>query len=72
MKKETIKIVGMHCNGCVKSVTNALNKVDGVASVEVSLTNEQAVVNYDEAKTTVKQLQSAVVEAGYEVIENVW
>lgn len=62
----------MHCNGCVKSVTNALNKVDGVANVEVSLTDEQAVVNYDEAKATVEQLHSAVVGAGYEVIENVW
>ena len=72
MKQETINISGMHCNGCVKSVTNALNKINGVTGVEVSLTDERAVVQYDETKTNIEQLKSAVTEAGYEVIENVW
>ena len=71
MKQETIKIVGMHCNGCVKSVTNALHKVNGVTGVEVSLADEKAVVQYDQTKTTIDQLNSAVTEAGYEVVENV-
>ncbi len=72
MKQEKINIVGMHCNGCVKSVTNALNKVDGVTSVEVSLADERAVVQYDETKATPEQLNNAVTEAGYQVVENVW
>ena len=72
MKQETINISGMHCNGCVKSVTNALNKINGVTGVEVSLTDERAVVQYDETKTNIEQLNNAVTEAGYEVVENVW
>ena len=72
MKQETINISGMHCNGCVKSVTNALNKIDGVTGVEVSLTDERAVVRYDETKASIEQLNRAVTEAGYEVVENVW
>ena len=33
----TLNIEGMTCGGCVKSVTNALNQVAGVQSVDVSL-----------------------------------
>ena len=40
--KHTYKIEGMTCNGCVASVTNKLNKIDGVKSVTVSLDKEEA------------------------------
>ena len=37
MRTETIKIGGMTCGGCVSTVTKALNAVDGVKDVAVSL-----------------------------------
>ena len=39
-----ILIKGMMCNHCVKHVSDALNVVSGVASVEVSLKKKCAVV----------------------------
>ena len=34
--RKTVKISGMHCDHCVRSVTEAINKIDG-ASAKVSL-----------------------------------
>ena len=44
--RKTVKISGMHCDHCVRSVTEAINKIDG-ASAKVSLKNETAVISYD-------------------------
>ena len=44
--RKTVKISGMHCDHCVRSVTEAINKIDG-ASAKVSLKSETAVVSYD-------------------------
>ena len=42
--KKTLKIEGMMCAHCVAHVKSALQKVDGVKDVEVSLENKTAVV----------------------------
>lgn len=44
MSETTLHVDGMHCQKCVARVKNALESVDGVTSVEVSLENERAVV----------------------------
>ena len=62
----TIKIKGMSCNHCVMAVTKALNAVEGVADVKVSLERgeayfeEQSPVNLDAVKEKIKK-------AGFEV-----
>jgi len=61
--KTTLKIEGMMCEGCVKSVTEALQKVDKVTSVDVSLKANKAVVEHDGASD--EALISAVVDAGF-------
>lgn len=42
--KHTYQITGMSCNGCVNTVKNALQKVDGVTNVTVDLQKAQAEV----------------------------
>ena len=44
--KKVLKISGMHCEHCVKAVTEAINKIDG-ASAKVNLSENEAVVSYD-------------------------
>ena len=63
----TLRVKGMMCPKCVAHVTEALEAVDGVSSVEVSLKEEQAKVTLLEAssKALDKKLVSAVVDAGY-------
>ena len=62
MSKKTLKIEGMMCEGCVKSVKEALEKVPGITSVDVNLKKGTAVVQGDaEDETLIK----AVVDAGF-------
>ena len=68
METTVVKIKGMTCMGCVRSVTNVLQGIAGVSSAEVSLEQAQATVQYDAAKTGVNQFKAAIAEAGYEVI----
>jgi len=67
MRTETMKIGGMTCGGCVSNVTKALNAVDGVKDVAVTLKPGAARIDFDESTTSPAQLRAAVKEAGYEV-----
>ncbi len=67
MQTATLKVTGMTCGGCVRSVTNLLKGLDGVAKAEVSLEAKRAVVDYDAAKVGVAQMKSAIEDAGFEV-----
>lgn len=51
-------VSGMHCEGCVSSVRNAIARIDGVASCDVSLADESATV-----KTTDPAVSQAVIAA---------
>lgn len=55
----------MVCTGCVQTVTKALRKVDGVSSAEVSLEKKEAIVTFDDAKTSVDSLMKATGSAGF-------
>lgn len=65
MQTEQLIVTGMTCGGCSSKVTNALKAVDGVDDVIVSLATGEVRVQYDEKLASPKQLQSAVIEAGY-------
>ena len=60
MKKIILKISGMSCNGCRKHVENYLNQQEGV-NVEKS----QALIEYDESKLTIQDLENFIEESGY-------
>ena len=62
--KKAVKIEGMMCQHCVKAATKALEAVEGVTGVTVSLEEKQAVV---EGTASDEALTAAVVDAGYEV-----
>lgn len=66
METTLLKIEGMTCGGCVKSVTRTLQGVAGVQGVDVSLENGSAKVTYDPAKAGVADLKRAVERAGFE------
>ena len=64
--KKTVKISGMHCEHCVKAVTEAINKIDGAAA-KVNLSENEAVVSYDRELDD-EQLRKIVKDAGYRVV----
>jgi len=64
--KKKILIEGMKCEHCVGHVKNALEGLDGVTSVEVSLENNCAIV---EATNSNEELKEAIEEEGYDVVK---
>jgi copper ion binding protein len=65
--KKLITIEGMSCGHCVKHVEEALSELSGVAKVEVSLKDKNAVVELNQEVEDSK-LKEAIEEAGYEVV----
>ena len=68
METIQLNIEGMTCGGCVKSVTNVLQPIPGVSSVEVSLEQKRATVTFDPAQCNPAQFKTAVEDAGYDVV----
>ncbi|SRR6266851_4965243 len=64
-KTVTLDVPGMYCAACPITVKKALNKVQGVSKVDVSLEKKQAVVTFDDAKTDTTALVKATTDAGY-------
>lgn len=60
-----LKVEGMDCEGCVKSVTRMLSGLPGVAKADVSLAQASAKVTYDPAQVDLGQMKKAVERAGY-------
>ena len=61
-----ISIKGMMCASCGQAIEKTLNKVAGVGSVKVDVTNDRATVSYDARKVLPRQLVEAIRKAGYE------
>jgi copper chaperone CopZ len=67
METTTIKVTGMTCQGCVRSVTRVLQAVPGVEGVEVSLEKGEAAVRHDPSRADLPRLRKAVEDAGFVV-----
>jgi copper ion binding protein len=65
MATTKLKISGMTCDHCVRTVSQALQQVDGVEDARVDLQRGSAEVDYDERRTSPRQLASAVMDEGY-------
>jgi copper chaperone CopZ len=59
-----LKVGGMSCDGCVKSISKAIGRVPGVRSVDVALGSGTVVVHGAPERDAVEK---AVVAAGYTV-----
>ena len=63
-KTITIKVSGMTCGHCEKSVKSAISELDGVTEVIVSLSSGNVQVTFDDSKISESQIKSAVNETG--------
>lgn len=69
MKKEVLKVTGMHCASCAIAVEKCVEKLDGVKSADVNLVMEKLQVELDEKRTDKKEIKEAIEKAGYGVAE---
>ncbi|MBK5208859.1 MAG: heavy-metal-associated domain-containing protein [Flavobacteriaceae bacterium] len=61
--KQKFKINGMSCGSCRQTVEKALQGVEGVTSVQVSMSPPEAIIEKADS-VTIKQLNSALSKAG--------
>ena len=66
MEVVNLKVGGMTCQGCVRSVKKVLEGVPGVEHADVSLERAEAQVRFDPATANPGLLAQAVRDAGYE------
>jgi copper chaperone CopZ len=60
-----VKVEGMTCQWCVRSLTRVLAALPGVEAVDVSLERGEAAIRHDPARTAAAALKHAIEEAGY-------
>lgn len=61
----TLSVPSMTCSVCPITVKMALTKTPGVSKAEVSYEKRQALVFFDDAKTSAAALTQATANAGY-------
>ncbi|MGC9445183.1 MAG: heavy metal translocating P-type ATPase [Candidatus Methanospirareceae archaeon] len=67
-KKAELKISGMTCATCATTIQKSLLSKDGVADADVNLGTESASIAYDPSRVTLTDLERAVTDAGYSVV----
>ncbi|MBI1354316.1 MAG: heavy metal translocating P-type ATPase [Acidobacteria bacterium] len=65
LERIEVAVGGMTCNHCVRTVSQALQTLDGVASVDVDLAAGRARVEVEAGKVGRARLEQAVRDAGY-------
>ena len=66
MKKITLKVEGMVCNGCENRVKNALKTIEGIEKVEASYKKETVIVR---AKDEIQEesIKEKIEDIGFSV-----
>lgn len=65
METTTIRIEGMHCDGCAGRVKSLLEKQPGVREADVSYADGEARVRYNDHAVDPGTLREIIVKAGY-------
>jgi Cu+-exporting ATPase len=68
-KRAELKVSGMVCAACTATIEKALKKLDGVSRAEINLGTEIASVEYDPEKLKLVDIEKAIREVGYDVID---
>lgn len=64
MEKQTFYVPGISCQHCVRTVTQALNRVDGVKRVDAEADSKKVTVQYD-APADEATIRRVLDSAGY-------
>jgi copper chaperone len=67
MEKVELKVAGMTCGGCVKSIQNALTGRNGVDNAVADLEAGTVAIEFDGKLIQRSALEQAIVDAGFEI-----
>ncbi len=60
-----IKIQGMSCANCSQTITDALNKIDGISEVNINFATDEGTIKYNPEKVSLKKIYETIEKAGY-------
>lgn len=63
------KIDGMSCQGCEEEVKHEVNKLQGIIKTDVSYQNKNAVIQFDNSKTNIAEIEKAINSTGYKATQ---
>src|SRR5438034_9984331 len=66
-RKIRARIGGLHCSLCTGTIEKALGRLPGVDKVAVSLTHEQALIEYNPSVTQAERLLQTLKDIGYTI-----
>ena len=66
-KQISLPVTGMHCANCSGTIERNLNKLDGVASVNVNYATENATVIFDPSVLSEDAIVGKIEDVGYGV-----
>ncbi|MDF2556931.1 MAG: copper-exporting ATPase [Bacillales bacterium] len=67
MTIKTLKIEGMTCTACAKSIERVTSKLNGVSEATVNYATEKLTVSFND-EVSVQEIQKAIEKAGYKAI----
>lgn len=62
---EVVAVRGMHCGGCERTLSRALEALPGVGRAQADLVAEEVEVTFDPGRTDLEAIRAAVREAGF-------
>lgn len=69
IQKVEFTISGMTCAACEKHVNHEVNKLTGIIRSHTSYENEKTVVEFDNSKTNIAEVEKAIKSTGYHVTD---
>jgi Cu+-exporting ATPase len=68
MKKISLKILGMHCESCARTIEKALSKEKGIFLAKVIFSLEKAIIEYDQEKIGINEIKKIIENVGYKAL----
>jgi copper chaperone CopZ len=67
--KTTIKVEGMTCAGCEKSIESNLKEIPGIVDVKANHEDSATFVSFDSTLLSLATIKEGIVQTGYQVHE---
>ena len=67
MNSVTLNVPDISCEHCERTITNALQPVEGVQSVRVDIPAHQVQVDYDAAQVSIDKMKALLQDEDYPV-----
>ncbi len=68
MKKQTLHIDEMSCQGCVEKIEKALKQKEGVKNIQIDLPSRKVEIDFDETHICLEELKTHLADIGCDTL----